>query len=118
MLQRWTTGWMIGGLGPGCSWEFFSPPPRPDRLWGPYSFLSKGYQGLFPWGYSRRGVKLTTHLHLVPRSRMRGAIRPLPQYALWRGAQLKNRRDNFTFYLYLTTPLRHMGERKYSSAHY
>jgi hypothetical protein len=27
------------------------------------------------------GVKLTTHLHLVPRSRMHGAISPLPQYA-------------------------------------
>jgi len=25
-------------------------------------------------------VKLTTHLHLVPRSRVRGAILPLPQY--------------------------------------
>jgi len=25
-------------------------------------------------------VKLTTHFHLVPRSRMRGAIPPLPQY--------------------------------------
>jgi hypothetical protein len=28
------------------------------------------------------GVKLTTHLHLVPRSRMRGAISPLPQYSM------------------------------------
>jgi hypothetical protein len=26
-------------------------------------------------------VKLTTHLRLVPRSRMRGAVPPLPQYA-------------------------------------
>jgi hypothetical protein len=24
-------------------WEFFSSPPRPDRLWGPVSFLSNGY---------------------------------------------------------------------------
>jgi hypothetical protein len=29
-----------------------------------------GTGGLFPWVYSGRGVKLTTHLHLVPRSRM------------------------------------------------
>jgi len=26
-------------------------------------------------------VKLNTHLHLVPRSRMRGTIPPLPQHA-------------------------------------
>jgi hypothetical protein len=33
-----------------------------------------GTGGSFPGGKSGRGVKLTTHLHLVPRSRMRGAI--------------------------------------------
>jgi hypothetical protein len=27
-----------------------------------------------------RGVELTTHLHLVPRLKMRGAIPPLPRY--------------------------------------
>jgi hypothetical protein len=30
---------------------------------------------------SRFNYVLTTHLHLVPRSRMRGALLPLPQYA-------------------------------------
>jgi hypothetical protein len=39
---------------PGSGVELFSTPQRPDRLWGPPS----------------RGVKLTTHLHLVPRSRI------------------------------------------------
>jgi hypothetical protein len=34
--------------------------------------------GLIPWGWSGRGMTLTTHLHLVPKSRMRGAIPPLP----------------------------------------
>jgi hypothetical protein len=29
-----------------------------------------GYRGLFPQGLSRRSMKLTIHLHLVPRSRM------------------------------------------------
>jgi hypothetical protein len=28
--------------------EFFSSPPRPERLWGPPSLLSIGYQGLLP----------------------------------------------------------------------
>jgi len=26
--------------------------PRPDRLWGPKSPLSSGYQELFPWGWA------------------------------------------------------------------
>jgi len=30
-------------------------------------------QGVFPWGQSGRGVKLTTLIHLVQKSRMRGA---------------------------------------------
>jgi hypothetical protein len=25
-------------------WEFFSSPPFPERLWGPSSLLSNGYQ--------------------------------------------------------------------------
>jgi hypothetical protein len=37
------------------------------KTMGP-SLLSNGYQGLFPWGYSGQGVKMTTHLHLVLRS--------------------------------------------------
>jgi hypothetical protein len=81
-------------------WKFFSSPPRPNRLWGPPSLLSNGYQGLLPREQSGRGVKLTNHLHLVPRSRMHGAIPPFPNTPSWCGAQLKHR-DNFTFYLYL-----------------
>jgi hypothetical protein len=41
----------------------------PQRLWGPSSLLSIGYQGLFLWGWSGRGVKLTTYLYLIPRSK-------------------------------------------------
>jgi hypothetical protein len=41
-------------------------------------------------------LNLTTHLHLVSRLRMRGAILPLPNTPSWRDAQLKHR-DNFTF---------------------
>jgi hypothetical protein len=50
VVYRWATGWMIGGSSPGSGWEFFSSPPRPDRLWGPPSLLPNGYQGLFSGG--------------------------------------------------------------------
>jgi hypothetical protein len=73
-------GWMIGDSTTGRSWELFSSSPRPDRLGGPPSFLSSGYQGLFPWGLSGCG-KLTIRVHLVPRSRIRATIPPLLQYA-------------------------------------
>jgi hypothetical protein len=77
---------------------FFFPPPRPDRLWGPPSLLSNGYQGFFPWRQSGWGGKLTNHLHLVPRSRLRGAMYPLPQYAFMAWCSVKQKdRDNCTF---------------------
>jgi hypothetical protein len=50
--------------------QVFSTPQRSDRLSGPPSLHSNGYWGLFPRRKSGRGVKLTTHLHIVPRSRM------------------------------------------------
>jgi len=45
---------MIGGSSPVRGWEFFSSPPRPDRLWGPSSILTNGYRGLLHWKYSGR----------------------------------------------------------------
>jgi len=39
---------MNGGSSRG--WEFFSSPPRPDRLLVLLSLLSNGYQGLSPGG--------------------------------------------------------------------
>jgi hypothetical protein len=44
----------------------------------------------------RPGMKLTTQLHLVPMSIMRGTIPPLPQYVFMAWCLVK-RRDNFTF---------------------
>jgi hypothetical protein len=55
------------GSIPGRGKIFFFTPQRPDRLWGPPSLLSNGYRGIFPRGLCGRSVKLTTHLHLVPR---------------------------------------------------
>jgi hypothetical protein len=57
------------GLIPGTARFFFSQQ-RPDRFWGPLSLLANGFRELFPWRYRCRSVKLTTHLHLVPTSRM------------------------------------------------
>jgi hypothetical protein len=59
----------LSSVGTATGWpaglRFFSSPQRPYRLCDPPSLLSSGHRGLFPLG-----LKLTTHLHLVPRSRM------------------------------------------------
>jgi hypothetical protein len=54
------------GSVPGRGKRFFIP----DRLWNPPAFLYNGHQWLFPGYKAAWGVKLTTHLHLVPRLRM------------------------------------------------
>jgi len=46
-------------------------------------------------------VELTTHLHLVRRSRMRGAIPPLPQYAFMAWSLVKAQGQLY-LYLYLS----------------
>jgi hypothetical protein len=54
----------------------------PDWLWCPPSLLSNGYMGLFP-----SGMKLNTHLQLVPRSGTCASpnftIHPLPHMFSW-----------------------------------
>jgi hypothetical protein len=73
-------GWWEGGSSPGRGSEFFSSPPRPELLWGPPS-LSNEYNGPFPSELSGRGVKLTTHLHLVQRSKDARCYTSTSQYA-------------------------------------
>jgi hypothetical protein len=58
-----------------------------------------GTRGYFPGGKAAGGVKLTTYLHLVPRSRIREAILPLPQYAFMTWYSVKKHRDKFTLTL-------------------
>jgi hypothetical protein len=63
--------YVLNGRGyiPGRGNGLFSSPQCPDRLWGPSSHPPNGFQELFPRGWSSRGMKLTTPLHQVPRSR-------------------------------------------------
>jgi hypothetical protein len=54
--------------------------------------------GSFPGGKAT-GAWIWPYLHLVPRSRMRGAILPLPQYVFMAWCSVKRKhRDNFTLY--------------------
>jgi hypothetical protein len=50
------------------------------------TFYPMGTGGSFPGGQSGRGVKLTTHLQLVPRSRKYGSIHSLPHTPSWLSA--------------------------------
>jgi hypothetical protein len=87
---------------PGGFWEFFSSPPRPERLRGPPSLLPNGYQVLFSRGAKRAGREAD---HSLPTSAEVKVWVELyihsPNTPSWRGAKLKKHRDNFTFYLYL-----------------
>jgi hypothetical protein len=58
--------------------------------------LYDGYRELFPQGSSGQHVKLITHLHLVPKLKIRGNIPPRPQYISMEWYLVKHR-DNFTF---------------------
>jgi hypothetical protein len=69
-----------------CSRQFTS---RSKWLWGLSNLLSE-YQGL-----SDRVVKLKTHLQLMPGSRERGSVHPLPHTPSWLCTQLVKHRDNF-----------------------
>jgi len=64
---------------------FFSPATRPETVSGANpAFCSMG-TGVVSRGWSDRSVKFATHVHLVPRSRISGAIPLLTQMPSWHG---------------------------------
>jgi hypothetical protein len=74
----WQDGW---GSIPGRSRDFFSLPHRVQTGSGahPFSYpMYTAWEGLW--------ISLHTYLHIVPRLRIRGAIRQLPHTPSWRDA--------------------------------
>jgi hypothetical protein len=76
-VYRLATGWKVRGSKPGGG-EILRT--YPDRPWDSPSLLYNGYR-VFPGGKAGRGVKLTTHPHLVPRSWKNTAVTLLPLWA-------------------------------------
>jgi hypothetical protein len=66
LSARWPRNW---GLIPDVSMVYFSSRKYPHRLWA---------RVLFPREQSGRGMKTTTHLNLLQKSRMSGVIPPYP----------------------------------------
>jgi hypothetical protein len=89
-------GWMIGVLGFNSQWRLgiflFTAASRTTL--GPTYPPIQGLPGALSLG-----VKLTTHLQLVLKSRMCGAIMTLSQYIFMVWCLVKHR-GNLTFYLF------------------
>jgi hypothetical protein len=97
---------MIGGSSPGRGWQFFfSPPPKPAL--GPTQPLCA------------RGMKLTTHLHLVPRSKNAWSHTSTPQYAFMAWFLVKIQGQIYLYLLHkhsISFPLKMVGDTKLSSS--
>jgi hypothetical protein len=74
--------------------EIFSSPKTIHSVSGAHPTSYSLGSGVLSWGYNGWGMKLTTHLHLMVRFRMSGAIPLLCLYTLvmWTGTTLPFRR--------------------------
>jgi hypothetical protein len=79
--------------------RIFASPYQPFRLGCPLSLLSSGYQGLFPGG-KVAGAWSWPQFQLVPRSRNRGSIHPLPHRPSGHRAHLVKNRVNFNILIF------------------
>jgi hypothetical protein len=68
--------------------QLLSYPQGPDQPWGSLSLLASKYEGLFTRRQSSRDLKLTSHLYLLRRLRMRGAVLTLLYADSWHCALL------------------------------
>jgi hypothetical protein len=74
----------------------FSPRHRVQTgSWAHPAPYGMGTASSFTGDKAVGGVKLTTHLHLAPRLRSRGAIAPLPPYVIMEWYLFKH--SDFTF---------------------
>lgn len=81
----WMRGWTVRGSNPGGGNRFLSSRKRPYRLRGPPTIIFCGYRGSSPG--LRRLRREVTHLLLVSRLRISGAVLLLHMYAFmsWTG---------------------------------
>jgi hypothetical protein len=76
-------GWGVYVRTPVTARLFSYSLYRSERILGSISLLSSGFLGIFPRGWSDWWVKVTNHLQLVTRSKLRGSIHPSPYMLSW-----------------------------------
>jgi hypothetical protein len=90
-------GWMIRGLSPSRGWEFLFSPRLAGSGAHPASY-QMSTRGSFPGGKAARAWKLTTHLHLMPRSKHVELYLYYPNMSSWH-AQLRKAQGQLYLYL-------------------
>jgi hypothetical protein len=76
LWARWS-----GVSSPSRGWEFFSSPPRPNRLWSPSSLLSNGYQVALYLGVKWQGREADHSLPSSAEVKNAWGHTSTPQYA-------------------------------------
>jgi hypothetical protein len=102
-LSRYSDELRVGrpGLWFPAEARFFSPPQRPDRLWGTPSLLSNWYWGFFSWeeGQGREADHSPPSSADVKNGRV---IPPLLHTSSWHGALINQAQGQFLPYHHTT----------------
>jgi hypothetical protein len=101
VVQRWATGWMIGGLESRQGLGIFLLTTASRPALGPTQHPIQWVPGALSLGVRRPRREADHSPPSRPRSRMTGAIPPLPQYAsmAWCSV-IKKHRYKFTFTMF------------------